>query len=130
MSLGNFVRLVARLGQVSPPPLILGSRPVVPLYLVARLVERLFPLPPFFASESLRNLTGVTLMVTSAKAERELGYTHRPLEEGLAETVAWELAHQSAPPIAWPTRQQVAGSLLLAASGVLLTWLLSRRSRR
>ena len=130
MSLGDFVRLVARLGRVPPPPLILGSRPAIPLYLTARLIERVLPLPPLFASESLRSLTGVTLMVTSAKAERELGYTHRPLEEGLAETVAWELAHQSGPPITWPTRHQVAGGLILAAAGLLLTWLLSRRFRR
>jgi hypothetical protein len=33
---------------------------------------------------------GCTWWASSAKAEEELGYTHRAVEEGMAETVLWE----------------------------------------
>jgi nucleoside-diphosphate-sugar epimerase len=57
---------------------------------VAGLLERLVPLPKEYRSESLRVLAGVTYLGDNAKATAELGLEHRPLREGLAETVAYE----------------------------------------
>jgi len=58
---------------------------------VMGVVERAIPLPPTFTSEGLRVLAGVTYLGNSAKAERELGFTARPLEEGLRETLEYEM---------------------------------------
>lgn len=45
------------------------------------------PLPVTYAAETLRVSAGVTYLGDNAKARRELGYTVRPLEEGLRETL-------------------------------------------
>jgi hypothetical protein len=47
-------------------------------------------------------MAGATYLGSSAKAEREIGFTARPLEEGWAETLKYEmalLAHAQSPPI-------------------------------
>jgi nucleoside-diphosphate-sugar epimerase len=54
---------------------------------VARVVGALVPLPDNYRYESLRVMAGVTYGGSSAKAERELGWTYRPLEVGLRETI-------------------------------------------
>lgn len=61
---------------------------------LARLVAPIEPfvdLPPEYTAEALRVLGGVTYWADNAKAERELGLSHRPFEEGLAETLEYEL---------------------------------------
>jgi len=45
------------------------------------------PLPERYAAETLRVSAGVTYLGDNSKAKRELGYTVRPLEEGLRETL-------------------------------------------
>lgn len=52
---------------------------------------RVIPLPPDYAAETLRVMAGTTYLGSSAKAERELGFKARPLEEGLRETLAYEM---------------------------------------
>jgi nucleoside-diphosphate-sugar epimerase len=53
-------------------------------------VGRLVPLPPDLSAERLRVLSGVTYYGRSAKAQRELGFAARPLEDGLEDTLAWK----------------------------------------
>jgi nucleoside-diphosphate-sugar epimerase len=50
----------------------------------------LIPFPPPFAGETLR-ASVVTYWGSSAKAEKELGFKPRPLEEGLKETLDYEI---------------------------------------
>ena len=47
------------------------------------------PLPQNFTAESLRVLAGTSYLGSNEKAKRELGYTPRPLQEGLAETLQY-----------------------------------------
>jgi nucleoside-diphosphate-sugar epimerase len=56
-------------------------------------VERVSPmtLPSLYTAESLRVIAGVTYLGSNAKAKRELGFTVRPLEEGLRETLEYEM---------------------------------------
>jgi nucleoside-diphosphate-sugar epimerase len=54
---------------------------------VMHAVGALVPLPDNYRYESLRVMAGVTYGGSSAKAERELGWSCRPLEEGLRETI-------------------------------------------
>jgi nucleoside-diphosphate-sugar epimerase len=54
------------------------------------VVERVAPVPENYSSETLRVTAGVTYLGSSAKAERELGFRARPLEEGLRETLEYE----------------------------------------
>jgi nucleoside-diphosphate-sugar epimerase len=55
------------------------------------LVEFFVPLPEAYSSETLRVMAGVTYLGSNAKAERGLGFSARPLAEGLKETLAHEM---------------------------------------
>jgi nucleoside-diphosphate-sugar epimerase len=55
------------------------------------LVEKVFPVSPDYSAEYLRISAGVTYTGSNAKARRELGYSPRPLEEGLTETLQHEM---------------------------------------
>jgi nucleoside-diphosphate-sugar epimerase len=59
---------------------------------VVSVVERIVPVPPGYASESLREVAGTTYIGSNDRARRELGWIPRPLEEGWAETVRHEAA--------------------------------------
>ncbi|HXX78840.1 MAG TPA: epimerase, partial [Ktedonobacteraceae bacterium] len=55
------------------------------------VVEKIVPVPEMYTSEYLRVNAGTTYLATNAKAVRELGYNPRPLEEGLAETLQYDM---------------------------------------
>lgn len=50
-------------------------------------VEGDVSLPPTYSAEGLRIVAGTTYIASNEKAQRELGYTVRPLQEGLADTL-------------------------------------------
>lgn len=50
-------------------------------------VEDAITLPPTYSAEGLRIVAGTTYIASNEKARRELGYTVRPLQEGLADTL-------------------------------------------
>jgi nucleoside-diphosphate-sugar epimerase len=84
-------RVAAEVGGVRPPRVAIP--PGAPRMAAACLAvaERLpfWPaLPPALTSEYLRVSAGVTYLGSSARAERELGFTARPLAVGLGETFA------------------------------------------
>jgi nucleoside-diphosphate-sugar epimerase len=55
-------------------------------------VEKFKAVSESMSSEQLRVLAGATYLGDSSKARRELGFSARPLEEGLRETLAHEMA--------------------------------------
>lgn len=57
---------------------------------VTRVVETVKSLPTAYASETLRVLAGVTYLGKNDRARAELGWSPRPLREGLAETLRHE----------------------------------------
>ncbi|MBS1787790.1 MAG: NAD-dependent epimerase/dehydratase family protein [Acidobacteria bacterium] len=50
-------------------------------------IEKVIPISGQYSSETLRVSAGATYLGSSAKAERELGFSARPLAEGLRETL-------------------------------------------
>jgi nucleoside-diphosphate-sugar epimerase len=56
-----------------------------------RVVNKFVNVPAMYDPEMLRITAGVTYLGDNAKAKHELGYTVRPLEEGLRETLNWEM---------------------------------------
>ncbi|MPZ96025.1 MAG: NAD-dependent epimerase/dehydratase family protein [Propionibacteriales bacterium] len=85
-SLADGLRLAAELAGTRGP-LVLPTAAVRLTGRAAALVGRLVPLPPDFAAESVRSSLA-HYWATPAKAERELGWTSRPLREGLSDLVA------------------------------------------
>jgi dihydroflavonol-4-reductase len=122
MTIGDVVQAVARLAGVRAPWLFFNAQWGAPLQPLADRLEQFLPLPGLLSAETLRTL-GVTWMGTSARAERELGYTHRAFEEGMAETIGWELAQL------FPSHQQTTILLALTAVAFIGLALLLRRRR-
>lgn len=75
-----------RAPRLSAPPWLLKT-----MAAVMGVVERVVPVPADFSGEYLRESAGTTYIGENAKARRELGWTPRPLSEGLPETVRHEM---------------------------------------
>ena len=83
--------IAARLAKVRAPILHPGPRTMRVTAAMMSLLGRFANLPPGFTAEALRVLAGTTYFGANEKAVRELGFTARPLEEGLAQTLEHEL---------------------------------------
>jgi nucleoside-diphosphate-sugar epimerase/N-acetylglutamate synthase-like GNAT family acetyltransferase len=70
-----------------PPAVVLRV-----LAAAASAVERVVPLPQTYTGETLRIAAGATYLGSSEKAQQELGFRARPLEDGLRETLLHEMA--------------------------------------
>jgi nucleoside-diphosphate-sugar epimerase len=57
-------------------------------------LERFVSLPSTYRAETLRASAGVTYLGTSNRARRELGFSPRPIREGLRVTMLWEMEQQ------------------------------------
>ncbi len=55
------------------------------------LLGAVFPLPEPYSAESIRSSAGVSYLGSNEKARRELGYAPRTLEQGLPETLEYEM---------------------------------------
>lgn len=86
------VEIAARLAGRPLPPLWPGARGMRAMARLMRFTESFVELPTMLASETLRSIAATTYIGSSAKAERDLGFTSRPVEEGLRETVRAEAA--------------------------------------
>lgn len=82
--LGAIARLVGR----KPPTVSLPRAPLYPLAWAAEAVARISGKEPFVTADALK-MASHHMFFTSAKAERELGYTARPYTEALADALAW-----------------------------------------
>ena len=82
--LGEIARIVGR----KPPTVELPVGPLFPLAWLAELGGKLTGKEPFLTLDSLR-MARHHMFYTSAKAERELGYSARPHAVALADAIAW-----------------------------------------
>jgi nucleoside-diphosphate-sugar epimerase len=83
--------LAARLAKVRAPMVHIGPHTMRAMAGIMNGVGRFVKLPPGLQPEALRVLAGTTYFGANEKAVRELGFTTRPLEEGLAQTLEHEL---------------------------------------
>ena len=83
--------LAANLARVRAPLLHPGPHAMRAMAVLMKGAERFVTLPPAFTPETLRVLAGTTYFGSNEKAVRELGFTARPLDEGLAQTLEHEL---------------------------------------
>ncbi|GAC1443727.1 MAG: NAD-dependent epimerase/dehydratase family protein [Chloroflexota bacterium] len=54
-------------------------------------ISKFMSLPEMYSYEGLRSTAGVTYLGSNARARRELGFQPRSIQEGLPETLAWEM---------------------------------------
>jgi dihydroflavonol-4-reductase len=88
VSLGEMLRQIARIVGRKPPTVQLPVTPLFPLAWAAELGGKLTGKEPFLTLDSLR-MARHHMFYTSAKAQRELGYTARPYVEALEDAIAW-----------------------------------------
>jgi nucleoside-diphosphate-sugar epimerase len=79
--------LAERITGIPAPRLRLTPGVMKALAALMGVVGAVVPLPAAYSAEGLRVTAGVTYLGSNEKAQRELGYTVRPLEEGLRETL-------------------------------------------
>jgi nucleoside-diphosphate-sugar epimerase len=84
-AMGLASKITGKTKPIAVPPFMLSISAFF-----AGLVEGFLPLPEMYRSESLRVQAGVTYLGSSAKANKELGYQPRTLEQGLKETLEYE----------------------------------------
>ena len=80
-----------RLTSIPAPRIHPGPATMKALAACMSILGTFLPLPPTYAAESLRVMAGTTYIGDNRKARRELGFAPRPLEEGLRETLAYEM---------------------------------------
>ena len=83
--------LLASLARVRAPLLHPGPRTMRAMAALMSLVQRGMALPPAFTPEALRVLAGTTYFGANDKAVRDIGFHARPIEEGFAQTLEYEL---------------------------------------
>ncbi len=88
LSFSEYAKLWAKVSGRPAPVLEIPSALVRIWWPVLTLLERVFPMPALLSGEAARVL-GTTWMASWEKAQRELGYQPRPLEEGLKLTFDW-----------------------------------------
>ena len=88
LALIEILRRIASLVGRRPPRLRLPHALVIPIAHVAEAIARLGGGEPFVAVDGVR-LARKRMYFTAAKAERTLGYRSRPVDEALADAVAW-----------------------------------------
>ena len=88
VSLRAMLADIAALAGRRAPTIALPRRALFPLAWGAEAVARLTGREPFLTADALR-MAGHHMYFTSAKAERDLGYSARPYREALADALAW-----------------------------------------
>jgi dihydroflavonol-4-reductase len=88
VELGEMLTEIAALTGRRPPFARLPRAPLFPLALAAEAIARFTGREPFLTLDGLR-MAKHHMFFSSAKAERELAYRHRPYREGLRDALAW-----------------------------------------
>jgi dihydroflavonol-4-reductase len=88
LTLAEILRAIAGLTGRKPPTLRLPAGLILPLAYGAEAWARLSGREPFVTVDGVR-LARKRMFFSSAKAERELRYRHRPALEGLSDAIEW-----------------------------------------
>jgi dihydroflavonol-4-reductase len=87
-TLAQMLAVIAELSNRKPPRINLPRGPLYPLAYAAEAFASLTGKEPFVTVDAL-NMSKYHMFFSSAKAERELGYTARPYREALSDALAW-----------------------------------------
>lgn len=88
LGLGEILAIITHMVGRRAPTLKI---PTAPLYPIARLLEvaaRLADFEPLFTRDAIR-MAETKMFFSSAKAEHDLGYTHRPARAAITDAVTW-----------------------------------------
>ncbi|MCI0490521.1 MAG: NAD-dependent epimerase/dehydratase family protein [Blastocatellia bacterium] len=83
--------MAEKITGIKAPGLHAGPGMLKAMSSIMKVVGAVIPLPATYSAESLRVVAGVTYIGSNERARRELGFEARPLEEGLRETLLYEM---------------------------------------
>jgi nucleoside-diphosphate-sugar epimerase len=130
VSMGEMVKIWSRITGKREPVLQIPARFVKPFAPLMDGISRVIPLPELFSRDAL-NILDATYTARPDKASRELGWSTRPVEEGMRQTFETIAQTQDEAAAEKSTnRWIVVGLAVTAALSVLLLWLVSRRDRQ
>jgi dihydroflavonol-4-reductase len=86
--LGQMLADIAGLVHRAPPRVKLPRAPLYPLAVLNETVARVTGREPFLTLDGLR-MAKHRMFFSTAKAERELGYRHRPYQEAIKDALEW-----------------------------------------
>jgi dihydroflavonol-4-reductase len=92
VSLRQMLSVIAELSDRKAPTISLPRAPLYPLAWAAEALAQITGREPFITSDALR-MASHHMFFSSAKSERELGYSARPYREALADALTWFRAH-------------------------------------
>jgi dihydroflavonol-4-reductase len=96
LMLVQVLAMVAELTGRRPPRIRLSPALLWPVALACEAAAKLGGVTPLVTRDHLR-MAHKIMFHTSAKAEQELGYRHRPAREAIADAIAWFRAHGTVP---------------------------------
>ncbi len=88
VALKDMLAEIARLRGRKPPTVQLPTAPLYPVAMIAEAVAQFTGKEPMLTVDALK-MAGHRMFFSSAKAERELGYTARPWREAVADALDW-----------------------------------------
>ncbi len=125
LSFGEMADLWAQVSGKPAPRLRIPSRFLRPSAPLLDAIGSLVPLPAMLSGEAARDV-GFSYLASSGKARRELGWSTRPVDEGLRATFAWLAESEPEPPLLAAALRYL-GPLLVV---VLLALLLAGKRRK
>ncbi|HYC13015.1 MAG TPA: NAD-dependent dehydratase, partial [Stellaceae bacterium] len=88
LALAEILRRIAGIVHRKPPTLRLPIGAVWPVAVVAEMIGRITGREPMVTFDGLR-MARKKMYFSTAKAERELGYRARPVDQALADAIDW-----------------------------------------
>lgn len=128
LTMAEWIGLASEIGGKQAPLFSVSAARLHPLVPVIGALEKLVPLPTLICRDSVAIL-GATYIARTNKARTELGWTPRPLREGMRETL--DALAKSQPPAAQVTtrRKRLAVAALISAVAMAILWGLWRRRK-
>ncbi|MBE2223289.1 MAG: SDR family NAD(P)-dependent oxidoreductase [Anaerolineae bacterium] len=126
--LGEMIDFWGHLTGKSTPLLRVPAKFVKPFAPVVGVLSQTLPLPDVYSEDAV-NILDATYIARSDKARAELGWQTRPLQTGMLETFAWIKETEIDREPENNREKQLAGVALLAASALLILWLVGRRKK-
>jgi len=90
-TLEDALKMSAEITGIPAPRLRAGPGVLRTAAAAMTVIDKLVAVPPAYTAEGLRVIAGVTYIGTNARARQELGWTVRPLREGLTDLLRHEM---------------------------------------
>jgi dihydroflavonol-4-reductase len=128
LTMAEWIGLASEISGKQAPLFSVSAAHLLPLTPVISALEKVVPLPMLICRDSVAIL-GTSYIARANKARTEIGWTPRPLREGMRETL--DALAKSQPPASPEAvhRRRLVVAVLIGTLGMILLWGLRRRRK-